>query len=112
MTELLSRNDARLSSPDAAPHILSRSKTDDKDVGGVYMRLFPPPEVLQAHEIVSTNGVGDTFLGVLMAALTKCDGARIEDAVELAQRASALTLRSKESVSPEVAKLRLALEML
>lgn len=76
------------------------------------MRLFPPPEVLTGDESVSTNGVGDTFLGVLMAALTKREGARIEDAVELAQRASALTLKSKESVSPEVAKLKLALEML
>ena len=81
-------------------------------VGGIYMRLFPPPETLKSEDIVSTNGIGDTFLGVLMAALTKRDGVRIEDAVEIAQRASALTLMSKESVSPEVSKLRLALEML
>lgn len=112
MTELLSINDPRLSSPDAAPHILSRSKTNGNGVGGVYMRLFPPTERLMGEDVVSTNGVGDTFLGVLMAALSKRDGVRVEDAIDLAQKGSFLTLKSKESVSPELDSLRLALEML
>jgi len=37
--------------------------------GGVYMRLFPPVEVVE--DIVSVNGVGDTFLGVLVVGLAK-----------------------------------------
>lgn len=111
-TELLAADDPRLSSPEAARHILARSKTGERNVGGIYMRLFSPPEILKGDDVVSTNGVGDTFLGVLLAALTKRDGVRVEDAIEIAQRASALTLQSKESVSPEVAKLKLALELL
>lgn len=112
LTMLLPKDDARLSSRDAAAHILARSKTGGEGVGGVYMRLFPPPEPVKPEDIVSVNGVGDTFLGVLMAALTKRDGVLIEDTVQLAQRASALTLKSRESVSPDIASLRLPLERL
>lgn len=112
LTMLLPKDDTRLSSQDAAPHILARSKTGGEGVGGVYMRLFPVPEAVKPEDVVSVNGVGDTFLGVLMAALTKKDGVLIENAVDIAQRASALTLKSRESVSPDITSLKLPLEML
>ncbi|KAF4540910.1 hypothetical protein BFW01_g5500 [Lasiodiplodia theobromae] len=106
---LLRRGDERLSSPDAAPWILSRGvdvDVDDEavDVGGVYMRLFKPEEVLGDGEVVSVNGVGDTFTGVLVSGLSR--GMRIEDVVPVAQRAAGLSLRSEKAVSEDVAKVK------
>ncbi|KAI9749404.1 MAG: hypothetical protein M1835_001557, partial [Candelina submexicana] len=104
MTELLQAGDYRLTSPDAAQFILSRSDGHGT-VGGVYMRLFPPVEVVAQEDIVSVNGIGDTLLGVLLAGLVKGEG-RIEDQIDRAQRGSVMTLKSKESVHPELGRLR------
>jgi len=66
------------------------------------MRLFPPGEVVD--DVVSVNGVGDTFLRVLIAGLVK--GLPLEKPlIDIAQRAAAMTLRSKEAVAPEVKNL-------
>lgn len=65
------------------------------------MRLFPAAETVSVEEIVSVNGVGDTFLGVLIAGLAKgldCD----ERLIQVAQKAAVLTLKSSEAVSPDV----------
>lgn len=70
------------------------------------MRLFPPVERLSSHEIVSVNGVGDTFLGTLIAGLTKDKPKVIADLVDIAQRASVMTLKSTEAVSPQISTLR------
>jgi len=59
------------------------------------------PEVVKEEEVVSVNGVGDTFLGVLVAGLAQ-EVPLGEDLINIAQRASGLTLRSKEAVSPEL----------
>ncbi|KAK4892370.1 hypothetical protein LTR27_009204 [Elasticomyces elasticus] len=111
LTQLLPAGDARLTSGEYAPHILSRctNRTEDKlGVGGVYMRLFPAVEEVDAKEIVSVNGVGDTLAGTLVAGLAQRGGkARVEDLVDVAQRAAVLTLKSKESVSPGLGTLRL-----
>ncbi|KAK5731618.1 hypothetical protein LTR17_011210 [Elasticomyces elasticus] len=111
LTQLLPVGDARLASGDYAPYILSRctNGTEDKlGVGGVYMRLFPVVEQVDAEEVVSVNGVGDTLAGTLVAGLTERGGrARVEDLVDVAQRAAVLTLKSKESVSPGLGTLRL-----
>lgn len=106
MTQLLRPGDDRLTCPDAAPHILSRSTDGNGVVGGVYMRLFPPVEIVSSDEIVSVNGVGDTFLGVLIAGLTKDKPKNIEVLVDIAQRGSVMTLASKEAVSPKISTLR------
>lgn len=106
MTQLLRPGDDRLTCPDAAPHILSRSTDGNGVVGGVYMRLFPPVEVVSSDKIVSVNGVGDTFLGVLIAGLTKERPKNIEVLVDIAQRGSVMTLASKEAVSPKISTLR------
>ena len=110
LTQLLQPGDERLTRSDAAPYIISRSSTDDGNtndvVGGVYMRLFPPVETVTSDKVISVNGVGDTFLGVLMAGLTRKEPKGIVELVDVAQRGSVMTLKSKEAVSPEVSTLR------
>ncbi|KAK3717997.1 hypothetical protein LTR37_005423 [Vermiconidia calcicola] len=100
LTQLIPANDERLTSGEYAPHILSRCKNETEGsvgVGGVYMRLFPAVEEVKGEDVVSVNGVGDTFAGTLVAGLAK--GARVEELVDVAQRAAVLTLKSRESVS-------------
>lgn len=106
LTKLLKSDDPALSSPDEAQYVLARNKNMDESlgIGGLYVRLFPPEQVLQPSEIVSVNGIGDTFLGALASEIAK--GRRIEDIIPFAQRAAVLSLRSKESVSPELKGLR------
>jgi pseudouridylate synthase / pseudouridine kinase len=103
LTQMLQPGDLRLRDPDFAEYILGRSLEDDGPVGGVYMRLFPPPEIVNSEEVVSVNGVGDTLLGVLIAGLAK-DGAeaRVEDMIPAAQRAAVMTIRSDKAVSAEI----------
>jgi pseudouridine-5'-phosphate glycosidase/pseudouridine kinase len=129
---LLPRGDPSLTNPEAAPYILGRA-TGEGVIGGVYMRLFPPAEVVPHEAIVSVNGVGDTMLGVLMAGLAKSEAtramdkmpqcpsatavgasggelssrpARLEELIPMAQQAAVLTLKSAAAVSPEVQALR------
>lgn len=102
MTALLKPDDPRLTDPNAAPFILSRTANDSTEVGGVYMRLFPAIE--KVDDVVSVNGVGDTFLGVIIAGLAR--GLKLEQRlINIAQRGAVMTLRSTESVSPELSKL-------
>ena len=111
VTQLLASDDPRLVDGQYAPYILSRCANGTEDslgLGGVYMRLFPPAEEVDAEDVVSVNGVGDTFLGALITGMAKKGvGARVEDFIDLAQRAAVLTLKSKESVSPGLGTLRL-----
>lgn len=100
-TKLLKPDDPRLTDPAAAPYILSRTSNGSTEVGGVYMRLFPAVE--QVDDIVSVNGVGDTFLGVLIAGMAK--GIDMERMINVAQRGAVMTLRSSEAVSPQLGKL-------
>jgi pseudouridine-5'-phosphate glycosidase/pseudouridine kinase len=113
LTQLIPANDKRLSSGEYAPYILSQCANGTEDtlgVGGVYMRLFPPIEEVKAEDIVSVNGVGDTFAGTLVAGLaSRGPAARVEDLIDFAQRAAVLTLKSKESVSPGLGTLRILL---
>lgn len=102
LTTILRPEDPRLRDPEEARYILTRSSNDHPQVGGVYMRLFPAVE--RVGDVVSVNGVGDTFLGVLIAGLAQ--GGRVEDLVDVAQRAAVLSLRSKESVSIELVGLK------
>lgn len=86
-------------------------------VGGVYMRLFPAVEEVEGEHVVSVNGVGDTFVGTIVAGLaaqkrddgTAAAAGRVEDFIDIAQRAAVLTLKSKESVSPGLGTLRMLL---
>ncbi|KAI5271163.1 IdgA domain protein [Aureobasidium subglaciale] len=110
LTQILPAGDSRLQDPASSPYILSRCfnlPEESSGVGGVYMRLFPAAEKVDEKDIVSVNGVGDTFLGTIVAGLAKRGkDAKIEELIDIAQKAAVLTLKSKEAVSPELASLR------
>jgi pseudouridylate synthase / pseudouridine kinase len=101
LTQILSRDDPRLRDRDAAKFLLTRSLNDHPHVGGVYMRLFPAVE--KVEDVVSVNGVGDTFLGVLVTGMAK--GGRVERLIDVAQRGAVMTLRSSQAVSPDLGRL-------
>ncbi|KAJ5101523.1 hypothetical protein NUU61_003745, partial [Penicillium alfredii] len=111
LTQLLPPGDPRLTDPEFAPYILARaSLSADAPFGGVYMRLFPPAAVLDAHDIVSVNGAGDTLLGVVVAGLAKeSPASRIEDILPVAQEASRKTLAKAGGVSEDLVQLRATL---
>lgn len=102
LTELLRPGDPRLTDPSSAPYILSRCSNGSTEVGGVYLRLFPAVEVVE--NVASVNGVGDTFLGVLVAGLAR-GLALDEKLIDIAQRGAVMTLKSKEAVSPKLGDL-------
>ncbi|KAI2629809.1 Indigoidine synthase A like protein-domain-containing protein [Hypoxylon sp. NC1633] len=102
LTMVLGKDDPRLLEPAYEKFILSRCLNNHPDVGGVYMRLFPAVE--QVEDIVSVNGVGDTFLGVLIAGLAQ--GGKVEKLIDVAQKGATLTLRSPQSVSEDLDMLK------
>lgn len=101
LTMLLRKDDPRLYDHEHERYILTRTTNDHPHVGGVYMRLFPAIE--RVKDVVSVNGVGDTFLGTLIAGLAQ--GGNVEDLVDIAQKAAVLTLKSHQSVSPDLGTL-------
>ncbi|KAM0721015.1 hypothetical protein Q7P37_003300 [Cladosporium fusiforme] len=112
VTQLLKAGDPRLTSGAHAPFILSRCTNGTEDslgVGGVYMRLFPPVEEVAPEDVVSVNGVGDSFVGTLVSRLAKAKAegkeVGVEECVDVAQRAAVLSLKSKEAVSPMLESL-------
>ncbi|CAJ0545890.1 Ff.00g093630.m01.CDS01 [Fusarium sp. VM40] len=101
LTTILGKDDPRLRDPDSEEYIVARSTNDHPSVGGLYMRLFSAAEKVQ--NIVSVNGVGDTFFGVLISGLAQ--GGKVENLIDVAQAGSCLTLKSHESVSPDLYRL-------
>ncbi|KAK8056904.1 hypothetical protein PG993_002131, partial [Apiospora rasikravindrae] len=101
LVEIMGRDDPRLRDAAHEPFILTRAAVDHPSMGGVYMRLFPVAQ--EVADVVSVNGVGDTFLGVLVAGLAR--GGRTVDLIDVAQKAAVLTLRSSESVSEDLGTL-------
>ncbi|KAF4988068.1 hypothetical protein FGRMN_9988 [Fusarium graminum] len=101
LTTILRKDDPRLRDPDSEEYIVARSTSDHPSVGGLYMRLFSAAEKVQ--NIVSVNGVGDTFFGVLISGLAQ--GGKVENLIDVAQAGSCLTLKSHESVSPDLHRL-------
>ncbi|KAH7256908.1 Indigoidine synthase A like protein-domain-containing protein [Fusarium tricinctum] len=101
LTTILGKDDPRLRDPDSEEYIVARSTNDHPSVGGLYMRLFSAAEKVQ--NIVSVNGVGDTFFGVLISGLAQ--GGKVENLIDVAQAGSCLTLKSHESVSPDLHRL-------
>lgn len=101
LTEILGRDDPRLRDRDAQEFILARASPTHPTIGGIYMRLFPPAE--KVDNIVSVNGVGDTFLGVLISGLAQ--GGSVEKLIDVAQKGAVLTLKSAQAVSPELPRL-------
>ncbi|KAL8697097.1 MAG: hypothetical protein Q9201_007313 [Fulgogasparrea decipioides] len=106
MTQMLTPGDARLTSSDDSKYILSRADANHRTIGGVYMRLLPPAEKVPATEVVSVNGAGDTFLGIIIASLAKANPQPLVDLIQIAQQGSRMTLRSKETVSTDIKMLK------
>ena len=115
LTERVHTEDSRLTNPKWAEYVLPHSwKPTEEPLdrssaplekprsGGVYMQHFSPIYRIPTRDIVSVNGVGDTFLGVLVAGLCRRDTGSIGELIDVAQKAAALTLKSPESVSAEV----------
>ncbi len=70
------------------------------------MRLLPPVSSVPKDAIASVNGAGDTFLGIMIVGLAKQNPKRIDELVDVAQKAAGLTLKSCESVSPDIGALK------
>ncbi|KAI5284112.1 hypothetical protein KEM54_001581 [Ascosphaera aggregata] len=112
LTQVISFDDARLTSPDHMKYVLGRAPIPQKGVnkvGGIYMRLFPPAEMVDPNEVVSVNGVGDTLLGAIVAGLANQPEdehfACLQKIVPVAQMASVETLKSSAAVSPRISRL-------
>ena len=101
LTMALRNDDVRLQDTEEAGYIVARCKSRCPSVGGVYMRLFPIVE--RVPDVVSVNGVGDTFLGVLIAGLAS--GGKVENLINVAQKAAVYTLRSRKSVGEDLGML-------
>ena len=106
MTKLLSSNAPELHDDTERQYVLARNNNGDEasGVGGLYVRLFPVEKVLPPEEVVSVNGIGDTFCGALAVGLAH--GKKVQHVVGFAQQAASLSLKSRESVSPQLASLR------
>ncbi|KAL8686166.1 MAG: hypothetical protein Q9218_007300 [Villophora microphyllina] len=106
MTQMLKPGDDRLTAPRHSKHILSRADVNHQTLGGVYMRLLPSAEKIPTADIVSVNGAGDTFLGIIVAGMAKAEPKPLVDLIKTAQQGSWMTLRSNEAVSPEISTLK------
>ncbi|KAL8755921.1 MAG: hypothetical protein Q9184_004657 [Pyrenodesmia sp. 2 TL-2023] len=106
MTQVMKPGDDRLTSRKHSQYLLSRADIDHPTIGGVYMRLFRPAEIVPEEDVVSVNGAGDTFLGIVIAGLTKENPKSLIELIDIAQQGSVMTLKSKEAVSPEIGKLK------
>ena len=104
LTQVIRDDDLRLRDPDASQYVVSRCLDSTvPEIGGIYMRLFPPAANMVDEDVVSVNGIGDTMLGTIMAGLVS--GHTLEQVLPVAQEAAVLSLKSKEAVSPQVKEL-------
>lgn len=111
LSEIMKIDDPRLDDPRHQEWIVSRPSKADMHIGGIYMRLYSIPAKVGPAEIVSSNGAGDTFLGVLIAGLSR--GLLLdEELIEIAQKGAAMTLKCKQSVSPSLGELQTCLDRL
>ncbi|KAK0549284.1 hypothetical protein OC845_003190 [Tilletia horrida] len=73
--------------------------------------LHPVPVQVPAHLVVNTTGAGDTFVGALVAAISRFgpphswSEQRLSDVVNWAQRAAACTVQSSRSVAAELGQI-------
>lgn len=104
LTKLLYADAPELYEDAERQFVLARNSNGDAKIGGLYVRLFPPERILPPEEVVSVNGIGDTFCGALAVGLA--GGKRVQDVIDFAQKAASFSLRSRESVSPELKSLK------
>ena len=108
LTQILPSNDERLTSESAAPYVIPCRLDEGSAIGGIYMRLFPPVAGVAQGDLVSVNGVGDTFLGALIAGMIRAKQKRIEDLIDFAQTCAILTLKSTEAVNPAISSVNMS----
>lgn len=102
LLQLMPREDPRLEDIPSQPFIVRSLSCKESATTGIYARFFPRVE--EVDRVVSVNGVGDTFLGVLLAGLA--NGKRVEELIDVGQKGAVMTLKSLESVSPELYRLK------
>jgi pseudouridine-5'-phosphate glycosidase/pseudouridine kinase len=107
MAKLLAPGAKELRDDQERQYVLARNLSTDGEatVGGLYVRLFPVEKVLEPHEVVSVNGIGDTFCGALAHGLSQ--GKRAQDVIRFAQRAAGESLKSRQAVSPALRGLKM-----
>ncbi|KAI9889364.1 MAG: hypothetical protein M1814_005533 [Vezdaea aestivalis] len=108
LTQALSHDDPRLRNPETSSNIIWKPCDRSTPIGGLYLRHFPAIEEVYEEDVVSVNGAGDTFLGVVIAGLAKLPQSHPEDWIDIGQKASVMTLKSRKSVSPSIKSLRLS----
>ena len=106
MTKLLANDAPELHDDIERQYVLARNNNGNlaSGVSGLYVRLFPVEKVLPPEEVVSVNGIGDTFCGALAVGLAQ--GKKVQNVIGFAQGAASLSLKSRDSVSPELKGLR------
>jgi pseudouridine-5'-phosphate glycosidase/pseudouridine kinase len=104
MVKLLAADAPELRDDAERQYVLARNMTGHESIGGLYVRLFPPKRILAPEEVISVNGIGDTFCGALAVGLV--NGSKVQNVIDFAQKAASLSLRSRESVSPELKGMR------
>jgi pseudouridine-5'-phosphate glycosidase/pseudouridine kinase len=104
MVKLLTRDAPELQDDAERSFVLARNMSGGGEVGGLYVRLFTPEQVLGPEEVVSVNGAGDTFVGALAVGLAR--GEKVQGVVGFAMKCAGETLRSGESVSRSLAGMR------
>jgi pseudouridine-5'-phosphate glycosidase/pseudouridine kinase len=105
LTEILHKHDPRRWTPQIQAHLYKKPNPLGVD-GVVYVREFPPAETVPQREVISVNGAGDTFMGVMIAGLTLDESKVTDDLVMIAQKGACMSIRSKGSVSSEVSILK------
>ncbi|KAF1942433.1 IdgA domain-containing protein [Clathrospora elynae] len=109
MTKVLGSEAPELHDETERQFVLARNMTgnDKAGVGGLYVRLFEVERVLKPEEVVSVNGIGDTFCGALAHGLARGGEVKVQDVVGFAQRAAGCSLKSREAVSGELRRLKM-----
>ncbi len=102
LLQLMPHEDPRLEDMASQPFIVKSLTCNESATSGIYARFFPRVE--EVDRVVSVNGVGDTFLGVLLAGLA--NGKKVEELIDVGQKGAVMTLKSPESVSPELYRLK------
>ncbi|CAG8608471.1 13773_t:CDS:10 [Ambispora leptoticha] len=85
-----------------------RVREDGRGGGAIRFRYFEPT-VVENEEVVNVTGAGDSFAGALAAGLSYYGDKPIDDLIDGAQKAAALTLQSHETVSEKITPKLLAL---
>ncbi|KAI0788479.1 indigoidine synthase A-like protein [Abortiporus biennis] len=91
-------------------NIAARQVVNNSQSGGTVVLKHFPAKVLDAGEIVSVTGAGDSFVGSVLSSLVVTPGAfeypqTLDTLIEKAQTVATATLRSSLAVSPKLSQI-------